>query len=80
MDMNDLVIVSVDDHIIEPPDMWDNHLSAQHKAIAPRMVRDATADYWITSGDVMAMQAKTIRARGCMIRSDDIQPDQLITR
>lgn len=50
MDMNDLVIVSVDDHIIEPPDMWDNHLSAQHKAIAPRMVRDATADYWIFEG------------------------------
>lgn len=27
MDLNDLVIVSVDDHISEPPEMLDKHLS-----------------------------------------------------
>ena len=27
MDMNDLILVSVDDHVVEPPDMWERHVS-----------------------------------------------------
>jgi predicted TIM-barrel fold metal-dependent hydrolase len=51
MKMEDLVIVSVDDHIVEPPHLWDNHLSAQHKHLAPKMQRDADgADYWTFEG------------------------------
>src|ERR1035437_2628978 len=51
MEMNDLVIVSVDDHVTEPPTMWDQHLSAQHKAIKPVMKKrkDGT-DYWMIEG------------------------------
>ena len=29
MEMNDMVIISVDDHISEPPDMFKNHLSGK---------------------------------------------------
>ena len=27
MDVNDLIMISVDDHIVEPPEMYDNHLT-----------------------------------------------------
>ncbi|MDD9932160.1 MAG: amidohydrolase family protein [Myxococcales bacterium] len=37
MGMNDLVIISVDDHISEPPDMFDRHLSGDELASAPKL-------------------------------------------
>ena len=43
----DLILVSVDDHIIEPPDLFDAHLPERYKAEAPRIVRRADgADVW----------------------------------
>ena len=42
-----LTLISVDDHIIEPPDMFDAHLPERYKADAPRIVRrDDGADVW----------------------------------
>ncbi|WP_280425248.1 amidohydrolase family protein [Nocardia carnea] len=47
MDKNDMILVSVDDHIIEPPDMFANHLPAKYADDAPRLVRmDNGADMW----------------------------------
>ena len=39
-DMNDKVIISTDDHICEPPDMFDNHLSGEALAKAPKLLTD----------------------------------------
>jgi len=52
MKMDDMIIVSVDDHIVEPADMWDNVISAQHKHIKPVMRRDPEdgSDYWMFDG------------------------------
>ncbi|AYJ85120.1 amidohydrolase (plasmid) [Sphingomonas paeninsulae] len=51
MKMEDLIIASVDDHIVEPPTMFDQHLSAQHKAIKPRVLKDKDgADFWLFEG------------------------------
>ena len=51
MKLEDLIIVSVDDHIVEPPTMWDQHLSVQHQAIKPYMGQDeGGADYWVFEG------------------------------
>ncbi|HET9629637.1 MAG TPA: amidohydrolase family protein [Novosphingobium sp.] len=51
MKMEDMVIVSVDDHIVEPAGLWDNALSAQHKHLAPKMIRgEDGADYWLFEG------------------------------
>ncbi len=36
MEMNHMVLVSVDDHICEPPDMFDRHLSGEALASAPK--------------------------------------------
>jgi predicted TIM-barrel fold metal-dependent hydrolase len=48
MQMNDMVIVSVDDHIIEPPDVFERHLPARWKDRAPKFVDSHGADgaYW----------------------------------
>ena len=29
MNSDDLILVSVDDHVVEPPDMFENHLSGK---------------------------------------------------
>ncbi|MFI1460286.1 amidohydrolase family protein [Nocardia carnea] len=47
MDKNDMILISVDDHIIEPPDMFANHLPAKYADDAPRLVRMPNgADMW----------------------------------
>lgn len=38
MELNDMVIASVDDHIIEPPTMFDQHLSSEFRGLAPEYV------------------------------------------
>jgi predicted TIM-barrel fold metal-dependent hydrolase len=47
MHKDDLILISVDDHIIEPPDMFVNHLPARYKDDAPRLVhQDDGTDTW----------------------------------
>jgi predicted TIM-barrel fold metal-dependent hydrolase len=47
MEMNDMVIISVDDHISEPPDMFDKHLSGDLLASAPKLrTSDQGTNYW----------------------------------
>ncbi len=51
MKMNDMVIVSVDDHVSEPPDMFDKHLKGDDLASAPKlMTTDKGTNYWSYQG------------------------------
>lgn len=51
MNMNDLVLVSVDDHITEPGNMFDNHLSNGNLATAPKLLTTGQGtDYWLYQG------------------------------
>ncbi len=51
MNIEDLILVSVDDHVVEPPGMFDNHLSADWKARAPRVVKKKDgSDVWVFEG------------------------------
>jgi predicted TIM-barrel fold metal-dependent hydrolase len=52
MRTEDLILVSVDDHTVEPPDMFENHLPAKLKDLAPRSVKkpDGT-DVWVYEGN-----------------------------
>ena len=51
MQLEDMIMVSVDDHVVEPPDMFANHLSAEYKAIAPRIERlPSGCDVWNFNG------------------------------
>ena len=61
MNVEDLILVSVDDHIVEPPTMFDNHLAPEWKARAPRVVRkkdgsDGIVPYWSSHLDGAASE------------------------
>lgn len=51
MNMEDMILVSTDDHIVEPPDMFDHHTPAKYKDQFPKMVK-------ITGGAMAEMIAK----------------------
>jgi len=53
MHLDDLVMVSVDDHVVEPPDMFEEHLPASYlgRDDTPHVVRtEAGDDVWIYDG------------------------------
>ena len=39
MQIDDMIIVSVDDHVVEPPNMFDAHLPEKYQDIAPKLIR-----------------------------------------
>ena len=47
MNRDDMILISVDDHIIEPPDMFVNHLAKKYHDDAPQLVHhDDGTDVW----------------------------------
>jgi predicted TIM-barrel fold metal-dependent hydrolase len=51
MNVDDMIILCIDDHVVEPPDLFDNHLPAKYKDRAPRLVRDANGkEHWEFEG------------------------------
>jgi predicted TIM-barrel fold metal-dependent hydrolase len=52
MNVEDLVLVSVDDHIIEPREMFDAHIPQQYRDRAPRVLTDDDgSEYWLFEGE-----------------------------
>ena len=53
MKMNDMVIISTDDHICEPPTMFDRQLSGELLASAPKFKSDRNGkNYWYYQGNI----------------------------
>jgi len=51
MQHDDLILVSVDDHVVEPPDMFKNHLPDKWLDLAPKSVKRADGtDVWVYEG------------------------------
>jgi predicted TIM-barrel fold metal-dependent hydrolase len=49
--LDDLIILSIDDHTVEPPDLFEHHLPASYKDRAPRLVRNADGkEHWEFEG------------------------------
>ena len=47
MNKEDMILISVDDHIVEPPDMFKNHLAEKYIDEAPRLVHNPDgSDTW----------------------------------
>ena len=55
MDMDDMVLVSVDDHAVEPRDMFERHVPARYRDLAPRCVRLGTRDRWVFEDSFVPM-------------------------
>jgi len=54
MRMEDMILVSVDDHVVEPPDMFDRHIPAGYRDRAPRVIRKQDgSDVWLFEGRQM---------------------------
>ena len=47
VNMDDLILVSVDDHVVEPPDMFEGFIASKYADEAPRFVQDEQGDRWI---------------------------------
>lgn len=43
-------VISVDDHIIEPPDVWTSRLASKHRAAAPHVERNDDGEFWVYEG------------------------------
>src|SRR5215510_5246692 len=58
MDINDMILISVDDHVVEPPSMHEffvDHLPAKYKERAPKVIRrDNGTDAWLIEGQEIA--------------------------
>ncbi|MFA5884989.1 MAG: amidohydrolase family protein [Acidimicrobiia bacterium] len=51
MRIEDLVLVSVDDHVVEPPDLFDGRLAAKYVDQAPKLIRkESGIDVWSFRG------------------------------
>lgn len=54
MQLEDMILVSVDDHVVEPPDLFDQHLGPQHRHKAPKVVRrEDGSDVWEYAGRLL---------------------------
>ena len=47
-------LISVDDHVIEPPDLWTKRVSSRYRDEAPRVVTDDNGgEAWLINGDLV---------------------------
>ena len=51
MRVEDMVLFSIDDHVIEPPDMFENHVPAKWAGQAPRVVHQDGQEFWLFQGE-----------------------------
>ncbi|MGE0881159.1 MAG: amidohydrolase family protein [Acidimicrobiia bacterium] len=55
MRTEDMILLSIDDHSIEPPDLFERHMPAKYKADAPRLIQDNGRDQWVFQGAKVGM-------------------------
>ena len=48
--MSDYRIISSDNHVIEPEDLWTSRMSAKFKDRAPHLERGENSDSWVCDG------------------------------
>ena len=54
MRVEDMIMISVDDHVVEPPDVFDGRLAAKYSDRAPHIVhKDDGSDVWVFEGRQM---------------------------
>ena len=50
MQMDDFVLVSADDHLVEPPDMFEGRIPDKYSKDVPKLVkREDGTDAWVPS-------------------------------
>ena len=47
-------MVSVDDHVLEPPGVWQDRVPARYREVAPRLVQTDNGEFWSYEGHLVA--------------------------
>lgn len=53
MNPEDLIMISVDDHVVEPPTLFDGHIPAKYRDRAPKVLSKDGLDVWTFNGAVI---------------------------
>jgi predicted TIM-barrel fold metal-dependent hydrolase len=54
MQLDEMILVSIDDHVIEPHDLFEKHMPEKYRADGPRFERLSNGvDQWVFQGEVM---------------------------
>jgi predicted TIM-barrel fold metal-dependent hydrolase len=54
VDVDDLIMISVDDHLVEPPHLFEGHISERFREQAPKVIRrEDGSDVWVFNGAVI---------------------------
>src|SRR5689334_12897068 len=52
MKLEDMILVSVDDHLCEPPDLFDHHMPEKYRDRAPKVSTTRYGQAWEVEGHV----------------------------
>ena len=80
MNADDLILISVDDHICEPPDMFDAHVPARYRDVAKVVVQDGKQQwvYFDRPGRDLGLNAVAGKPREMFnvdaLRYDEMRP------
>ena len=58
----DYLLISTDDHIIEPPDVWKDRLESKFQPLAPKVVEVDGEERWLFEGDKLINLGLTVMA------------------
>ncbi len=65
MNVDDLILVSVDDHVVEPPTMFDQHIPERYRDRAPKVLIDEQGNEYWQFEDERAMYMGLNAVAGC---------------
>lgn len=78
MNSDDLILVSVDDHLVEPPSMFDEHTPAKWKGRFPSIERnDKGDDVWMFEDRSSPTSASTLWPDGQKRNTELNQPHSM---
>ena len=77
MRADDMILVSVDDHICEPADMFDAHVPAAYRELAPRVVTEDSGYQQWWYGDKRGRNLGLNAVAGKPSEYFNVNPDQL---
>ena len=73
-------IISLDDHVIEPPNVWQDRLPAKYRDVGPRVVRDTYSVDWVNGNQVVPQGWRRPHHRLVVVRGPRVEPPDARTR
>lgn len=70
MEQATLKLLSADNHIVEPPDLWTSRIEAKYRERAPRLVSGETADWYVVEDNRSIGSLGTATHAGERYRTD----------